>query len=202
MCYINYDRFLILTASLLIALKVKDICIPIKKVCNAFYSVIMKLNKSLEPYSEKKYELVRDEICKVESLLYRVLEYGMDFRLPLEFVDRYCKELIPKDRCGKVFFTCRVLIVDSYRTFVCMLFNPLVIFVACLLITCRYEKLNFLEAPFVRNQPGVTVEHTEEQLYHRLLETISALEQLELRPEDVRDCIAEMNRLHEIFHEY
>lgn len=83
MCYINYDRFLVLAASILIALKVKDISIPIKKLCNAFYKVISSLNKSIDPYNEKKFELVRDEICQVESLIYRVLEYSMDFKLPL-----------------------------------------------------------------------------------------------------------------------
>ena len=51
MCYINYDRFLVLSASVLIALKVKDINILIKKLCNAFYSVIIRLNKSIDPYN-------------------------------------------------------------------------------------------------------------------------------------------------------
>lgn len=51
MCYLNYDRFLVLAASIFIALKIKDISIPIKKLCNAFYSVIIRLNKSIDPYN-------------------------------------------------------------------------------------------------------------------------------------------------------
>lgn len=87
----------------------------------------------------------------MESLIYRVLEYNMDFKLPLEFVDKYCKELVPEKRRNKIYFTCRVLILDSYRTFACMLFNPLVVFMASMLIACRYEKINCFDSPFVRN---------------------------------------------------
>jgi hypothetical protein len=53
-----------------------------------------------------------------------------------------------------------VLIVDSYRTFASMLFNPLVVFMSALLISCKYEKINAFDCPFVRNSSKVQPDGT------------------------------------------
>jgi hypothetical protein len=39
----------------------------------------------------------------------------------------------------KIYATTRILILDSYRSRCCLVFPPLVIFVACFLIANRYE---------------------------------------------------------------
>ena len=44
-----------------------------------------------------------------------------------------------KDLSRKVFNTTRTLILDSYRVRASLVFGPLVVLAACLLISCRYE---------------------------------------------------------------
>jgi hypothetical protein len=140
--YVNYDRFMILAGALLLASKMKDVNCRIRDFCSSFYNVISKVNRSNEPYNEAKMQLIKDQICVAESEILRTLEYSCDFQLPLEFVKKYCDMMVvERETRQKVFFTCRMLILDSYRTHACLLFNSLTIFMATFLIACRYENI-------------------------------------------------------------
>lgn len=87
-------------------------------------------------------QLIKDQICVAESEILRTLEYSCDFPLPLDYVRKYCEMMIPeKEMRHRVFFTTRVLILDSYRAQVCLCFNPLVVFMACFMVACRYENI-------------------------------------------------------------
>ena len=46
-CYVNYDRFIILTGALLLAQKLRDVDARLKHLCNAFYAVTSRLNRSI-----------------------------------------------------------------------------------------------------------------------------------------------------------
>lgn len=59
-CYINYDRFIILTACLLLAAKLKDMDLRVKNICYAFYTTINNRSQSHEPYDEEKLRKIRD----------------------------------------------------------------------------------------------------------------------------------------------
>lgn len=140
--YVNYDRFVILAGALLLASKLKDVNSRMRDFCSSFFNVISKVNRSTEPYNEAKMQLIKDQICVAESEILRTLEYSCDFQLPLEFVKKYCEMIIPdKELRHRVFFTTRVLILDSYRTQACLVYNQLVVFLACFLIACRYENI-------------------------------------------------------------
>ena len=124
------------------ASKLKDLNSRIRDFCNCFYNVISKVNQSSEPYNEVKMQLIKEQICVAESEILRTLEYSCEFQLPLEFVKKYCDMLVvDREQRQRVFFTCRVLILDSYRTHACLVFNPLVVFMTAFLIACRYENV-------------------------------------------------------------
>lgn len=44
--YVNYDRFIMLAGSLLLASKLRDINCRIKDFCHAFYNVISKVSRT------------------------------------------------------------------------------------------------------------------------------------------------------------
>lgn len=45
----------------------------------------------------------------------------------------------PREVIKKVYNSSRILILDSYRSKCCLLFNPLTIAISALMIACRYE---------------------------------------------------------------
>ena len=124
----------------------------------------------------------------------------MDYKIPLEYVDKYCKLLVPDKKCNKVFFTCRVLIIDSYRTFACNMWNPLVVFFACFMIACKYEKIVIVDSEFVRCMMlDITKEAVSDEVkFEKLLEWVSNEDSMLVTAEDVRDCIVELNKLGKI----
>lgn len=62
-CYVNYDRFIILAGSLLLAQKLKDVDSRLKHLAHVFYNRIIKINGIHEPYTETKSQLIKDQIC-------------------------------------------------------------------------------------------------------------------------------------------
>ncbi len=67
------------------------------------------------------------------------MEFDFEIDLPNQFVDPLSKLCVPKDIYDTVFYSFRILILDSYRTYICLCFPPLAIAIACLLISTSYN---------------------------------------------------------------
>ena len=66
-CYINYDRFVILAACLLLATKFKDMEMKLKNLCFAFHTVMNRLSQSSVPVDENRIKVIREQIIIAES---------------------------------------------------------------------------------------------------------------------------------------
>ena len=168
-CYVNHDRFIVLTAALLLATKLRDMDSRLKILCSRFDQVIkqqnlmtigrgMMGNSEMELYTEDKYRRLKDEITIAESELLRTLEYDIDFISPYEYIKKYCDIFFPvnfssnereklskedmknRELNKKLYIGTRVILLDSYRTRASLCYSPLVIFLSCFLIACNYEK--------------------------------------------------------------
>ena len=140
-CYVHYDRLLILTASYLLASKLKNVECRIKALCNCFHSAVQTKTHQMDPYNEEKFKKIKNYISIYESEILRTLEFEVDVTTPAEYLRKECETMFVGDKVlsRTVFNTTRTLIMDSYRSRACLLFNPLVVFAVCVLISCRYE---------------------------------------------------------------
>ena len=139
-CYLFYDRFLILTASFALASKLKDMDCRLKQVCHSYYNIISRMTMCFEPFNEDKMKKIKDEICIAETEILRTLQYRIDFDTPHDYLKKYVQSLSQsREIIKKVYNSSRIIILDSYRSKCCLLFNPLTISIAALLIASRYE---------------------------------------------------------------
>lgn len=71
--YIHFDRYLILTASYLLASKIKNMDCKLKNLCNVFYNVISRKTMGVEPYNEEKMKKLKEHISIYEAEILRSL---------------------------------------------------------------------------------------------------------------------------------
>lgn len=72
--YIHFDRYLILTASYLLASKIKNMDCRLKNLCNALYNVISrKAMMGVEPFNEEKMKKLKEYISIYEAEILRSL---------------------------------------------------------------------------------------------------------------------------------
>jgi hypothetical protein len=72
--YIHFDRYLILTASYLLASKIKNMDCRLKSLCNALYNVISrKAMMGVEPFNEEKMKKLKEYISIYEAEILRSL---------------------------------------------------------------------------------------------------------------------------------
>lgn len=139
--YIHFDRYIILTASYLLASKIKNMDCRLKSLCNALYNVINRKTMGAEPFHEEKMKKLKEHISIYEAEILRSLEYDIDSVTPHDYLKKDCELLFSNDRetNRRIHISTRILILDSYRSRCCLVFSPLVIFVTCFLIANRYE---------------------------------------------------------------
>lgn len=139
--YMHYDRLLMLAASMLLASKLKNLDCRLKSLCNCFYNVVSQKGNLMEPFSEEKMKKLKEYVSIYETEILRTLQFDFDVVTPHEFIKRECELLFSNERDlnRKIFNSTRILILDSYRSRCCLVFPPLVIFIACFLIAARYE---------------------------------------------------------------
>jgi|JI10StandDraft_1071094.scaffolds.fasta_scaffold955803_1 hypothetical protein len=65
--YIHFDRYLVLTASYLLASKVKNMDCRLKNLCNAFHNVITHKTMGIEPFNEEKMKKLKEHISIYEA---------------------------------------------------------------------------------------------------------------------------------------
>lgn len=84
---------------------------------------------------------LKEHISIYETEILRTLEFDIDCLTPHDYLRKDCELLFSSDRetNRRIHATTRILILDSYRSRCCLVFPPLVIFVACFLIANRYE---------------------------------------------------------------
>ena len=113
----------------------------LKNLCNAFYNVITRKTMVMEPFNEDKMKKLKEHISIYETEILRTLEFDVDSVTPHDYLRKDSELLFGGDRESnrKIHATTRILILDSYRSRCCLLFSPLVIFVACFMIANRYE---------------------------------------------------------------
>ena len=141
-CYVHYDRLLILTASYLLASKLKNVECRVKNLCHCYYNTIQeKMGDIHQPYNEDRFKSIKDQLSIYESEILRTLEFEVDVTTPIEYLRKECEIMFvrEKDMSRRVFNTTRTLIIDSYRCRASLIFDPLVVIAVCLLISCRYE---------------------------------------------------------------
>lgn len=77
-CYVHHDRFIILTASVLLATKLKDLDSRLRMLCSVFHKIINRQNvlnmgnslmgnPEADLYTEDKYKRLKEEIMIAES---------------------------------------------------------------------------------------------------------------------------------------
>lgn len=139
--YLEFDRLLVLTASMLLASKLKNMDCRLKSLCNCFYNVVSHKSSLMEPFSEEKMKKLKEFISIYETEILRTLQFDLEVVTPHEFLKRDCELLFSNDRDlnRKIFNSTRILILDSYRSRCSLVFPPLVVFIACFLIAARYE---------------------------------------------------------------
>ena len=96
--YLNYDRFLILTASYLLASKIKNMDCRVKNLCNAMNNVITRKNINPEPYNEERMKRLKDHISVYETEILRTLEYDIENITPHDYLRKDCELLFSGDR--------------------------------------------------------------------------------------------------------
>lgn len=94
-CYVHYDRFIILTACLLLASKLKNIECRVKFLCNGFYNVISRATNNIEPFNEEKMKKIKDQISIYECEILRTLEFEIEPVTPHEYLKKECDLLLP-----------------------------------------------------------------------------------------------------------
>lgn len=80
--YIHFDRLLILTASLLLASKLRNHDCRLKSLCNSFYNVVIHRTHSTEPFNEDKMKKLKEYISIYETEILRALEFDIDVITP------------------------------------------------------------------------------------------------------------------------
>jgi hypothetical protein len=77
---------------------------------------------------------IQNKIQIAESRLLKVIEYDFDIKMPFDYLDLLCKRFIPKGIEEDLYHTIKILLLDSYRTYASLIFNPYVILIGCFLI--------------------------------------------------------------------
>lgn len=72
-CYLNFDRFVLLAACLLLASKLKSMDVRFKNLCNSFYNVIGSKSHNPQPYNEEKMKKLKEYISIYETEVLRTL---------------------------------------------------------------------------------------------------------------------------------
>ena len=65
---------------------------------------------------------IQNKICIAESRLLKVIEFDFDIKLPFDYIEVVCKKCVPKKIDEEVYHTVKILILDSYRTYACLVF--------------------------------------------------------------------------------
>ena len=86
--YIHYDRLLILTASFLLASKLKNIDCRLKALCNSFYNIINFRTNGTEPFNVEKMKKLREYISIYENEILRTLEFDIDVCTPHDYLKK------------------------------------------------------------------------------------------------------------------
>lgn len=85
---------------------------------------------------------IQNKICIAESRLLKVIEFDFDIKLPFDYIEVVCKKCVPKKIDEDVYHTVKILILDSYRTYACLVFYPQIILIGCFLIACSQLAYN------------------------------------------------------------
>jgi len=71
-----------------------------------------------------------------ESKLLKVLNFQFEVPLPYVYVERVVRKIFrdDKDKNKQLYHLSRILILDSYRTYVCLTYRTIVIGISCILL--------------------------------------------------------------------
>lgn len=79
---------------------------------------------------------IQNKVFIAESRILKVIEYDFDIKIPFDYVEIICKKFVPKGLEEDLYHTVKILMLDSYRTYASLIFNPYVILIGTFLIAC------------------------------------------------------------------
>ncbi|KAM3129102.1 hypothetical protein pb186bvf_018814 [Paramecium bursaria] len=168
-CYLQYDRFIVAAASLLLAQKIKDGDPRMRMLLHNYYKILQNIEPT-QMANEAVMLSIQNKLCIAESRILKVIEYDFDIRIPNDYVEVICKRCVQKSKEEHTFHTIKILILDSYRTYAGIVFHPWVILVGTFLIAasqlgyCPYK-----EPPPQLNMPA---QQNDEESYKKWLELV------------------------------
>ncbi|KRX00657.1 hypothetical protein PPERSA_00884 [Pseudocohnilembus persalinus] len=115
---------------------------------------------------------IRDQFCIGESKIWKVIEFEMNFKSPLDCLQvltskKFCKEEYSED----IFYTTRIVILDSYRTYASLCFSSGNIAISCFLIASNYfDYLPYMDSNLNLGYDPQNL--SEDQCYKKWLEIL------------------------------
>ncbi|CAK79068.1 unnamed protein product (macronuclear) [Paramecium tetraurelia] len=170
-CYLQYDRFIVAAASLLLAQKIKDGDPRMRKLLISFHKIMQSIEQT-RMANEALMQSLQNKLCIAESRILKVIEYEFDIKLPNDYIEVICKKCVPKKFEEATFHTLKILILDSYRTYAPLVFHSWVILVGTFLVaSSQFSYTPYMSPPPQLNMPQTT---NEEEAYKVWLEYVES----------------------------
>eukprot|EP01116_Phalansterium_solitarium_P006412 TRINITY_DN1870_c0_g1_i3.p1 TRINITY_DN1870_c0_g1~~TRINITY_DN1870_c0_g1_i3.p1 ORF type:complete len:808 (+),score=76.45 TRINITY_DN1870_c0_g1_i3:178-2601(+) len=136
-------------ACLFLACKVAENPRKSRDVIQVFHRLKQRrLDQSLDPLDTNKPEFfdIKTELVRTERAILKELSFLVHLEHPYKYVLNYLK-VLDLESNKEVTQRAWNYINDSFRTNVCILYNPEVIATACIYLACRHLGLSLPEAP-------------------------------------------------------
>lgn len=207
-CYMNYDRFAIAASCFLLASKIKDADTKMKTICFEYYKLINKIydNKINEMLNDNLLNKLREQICIAESNVLKTIAFDFEISTPYDYLESLIRKYYNKEQ---IYYLAKILILDSYRTHVCIIFDSLVIAISCIIIASGSFNYDIFPPEIMKQVMAEKTElnaNTDSELlktlaYKKWIEQISEDYKKEINFEDIIDCINMMTELFSLYKE-
>ena len=128
MSFRKIDRFELATACVFLS----------SKLCNDFIKIetALEIFNGLKNITQAKNDKKLD-LTKYEIELMSIIGFDLDFELPYNFIEQYTHQIIKEDdKRKKLLNLSFILVNDSYRRPLCLLFFPKYIALAAIYVAC------------------------------------------------------------------
>lgn len=120
--YINYDRFIMSTACIILACKILDTHIKLDNVCASYLRLISETQEN-PLLDEQKMQKIRDKVCIYEAELLKTINYNLNYELGFTHIEGLVMQCNGCSNKENIYIFSRILLLDIYRAGASIFFN-------------------------------------------------------------------------------
>lgn len=117
-------------------------------ICFEYYKLINKIydNKITEMLNDNLLNKLREQICLSEANVLKTIAFDFEIATPYDYLEPLIRKyynkgiflkialLNPLILLEQIYYLAKILILDTYRTHLCLIYKPIVIAISCIII--------------------------------------------------------------------